>query len=205
MEKKLKEDSTSSTAKIKQAAHKLFLQNGYGSTSIREIAESAGTNIALLNYHFGSKQNLFEVVILEKIQMLLGRLAPIFSDEHTSLDQKIVAMVDTYIDFLLEDPDLLTFVLNEIRKNNFEFIAKTRLGEMVHQSYFMKQLKAATGAANSLQLLINIVSMMVYPFMARPVLIQTGLTDQDEFHQMMLERKKMIPVWVRSMLKSDVS
>jgi AcrR family transcriptional regulator len=205
MGKKIKDGTASSTIRIKQAAHKLFLQNGYGSTSIREIAETAGTNVALLNYHFGSKQNLFEVVILEKIQLLLGRLTPIFSDEHTSLGQKIEAMVHTYIDFLLEDPDLLTFVLNEIRKNNFEFIAKTRLGELVHQSFFMKQLKAATGTTHPLQLLMSIVSMMVYPFMAKPVIIQTRLADDHEFHQMMLERKKLIPIWVRSMLKSNES
>jgi len=205
MGKKIKEDTASSTIKIKEAAHKLFLQNGYGSTSIREIAETAGTNVALLNYHFGSKQNLFEEVVLEKIQLLLGRLKPIFSDEHTSLDQKIEAMVDTYIDFLLEDPDLLTFVLNEIRKNNFEFIAKTRLGELVHQSFFMKQLKVATGSTNPLQLLMSIVAMLVYPFVARPVIIQTRLADNHEFHQMMLERKKLIPVWVRSMLKTNES
>ena len=203
MGKNAKEDTTSSTIKIKEAAHKLFLKNGYGSTSIREIAETAGTNVALLNYHFGSKQNLFEVVMLEKIQLLLGRLTPIFSDEQTSLDQKIEAMVDTYIDFLLEYPDLLTFVLNEIRKNKFEFIAKTRLGELVHQSFFMKQLKAATGSINPLQLLMSIVGMLVYPFVARPVITQTRLADNHKFNQMMLERKKLIPLWVRSMLKSN--
>ncbi len=200
MKKKARDPEAASVAKIKKAAHKVFLQKGFASTTIRDIAEAAGTNVALLNYHFGSKKNLFEEVMLEKIRELLGRLTPIFTNETTTLEQKVNGLVDSYIDFLLNDPDLVTFILNEIRKGNFDFIVKARLDELVHQSFFMKQLKEASGDVNPIQFLFSIVAMIIFPFVARPVIIQTKLVDQDAFQQMMLERKKLIPLWINQIL-----
>lgn len=202
MEKKGKEIPITSTAKIKEAAHALFLQKGFTATTIRDIAELAGTNVAALNYHFGSKKNLFEVVMLEKIQLLLGKLTPIFSNESTSLEQKIEAMVNSYIDFLLNDPDLITFILNEIRKNNFDFIAKARLSELVYQSYFMRQLKETSGFDNPIQFLMSLVGMIIFPFVAKPVILQTGLVAREAFEQRMQERKTLIPLWFKSILNA---
>jgi TetR/AcrR family transcriptional regulator, regulator of cefoperazone and chloramphenicol sensitivity len=42
-----------------QAAGKLFAENGFDGTSVRSIADTAGANIAAINYHFGSKDNLY--------------------------------------------------------------------------------------------------------------------------------------------------
>ena len=49
--------------KIIRAADKIFTQKGYAATRTREIAEEAGTNLALLNYYFGSKEKLFRNVL----------------------------------------------------------------------------------------------------------------------------------------------
>ena len=46
--------------KIVEAARKIFTQKGYAATKTRDIAEEAGINLALLNYYFGSKENLFK-------------------------------------------------------------------------------------------------------------------------------------------------
>jgi AcrR family transcriptional regulator len=45
------------------AAGELFAENGLDGTSIRAIAEKAGANIAAVNYHFGSKENLYREVL----------------------------------------------------------------------------------------------------------------------------------------------
>ena len=44
--------------KIVQAACELFAKNGYGGTSIRDIAAEAEVNVAGVNYHFKSKKSL---------------------------------------------------------------------------------------------------------------------------------------------------
>ena len=47
-----------------QAAGELFAQHGLEGTSVRAIAEKAGSNIAAVNYHFGSKENLYKETLL---------------------------------------------------------------------------------------------------------------------------------------------
>ncbi|MBF0312998.1 MAG: TetR/AcrR family transcriptional regulator [Oligoflexia bacterium] len=49
--------------KILQKARELFSCKGYHSASIREIAKKAGVNVASINYHFGSKENLLLTVM----------------------------------------------------------------------------------------------------------------------------------------------
>lgn len=46
-------------AKIINTARILFADRGYEGTSVREIARTAEVNVASLNYHFASKENLF--------------------------------------------------------------------------------------------------------------------------------------------------
>lgn len=45
--------------KILLAAKKLFAQYGFEKTTIRQICEEAGANIALVSYYFGGKENMF--------------------------------------------------------------------------------------------------------------------------------------------------
>lgn len=44
------------------AAQKLFAEKGFRATSIRDIVTEAGSNVAAVNYHFGSKDNLYREV-----------------------------------------------------------------------------------------------------------------------------------------------
>lgn len=45
--------------KILFVASELFAKNGFGGTSIRDIAHNAGVNLAAINYHFKNKDNLY--------------------------------------------------------------------------------------------------------------------------------------------------
>jgi hypothetical protein len=45
--------------KIIEVADKLFAQNGFSGTSVREIAKQAQVNLAAINYHFTNKENLY--------------------------------------------------------------------------------------------------------------------------------------------------
>jgi len=65
-----------------------------------------------------------------------------------------------------------------------------------------KQLKEATkGKIHPLHLLINIMSMTVFPFIASPLLQNVGNLKQTDFDHLMEERKKMIPIWFDSIMK----
>lgn len=53
------EESTSTKEKILEAADSLFAKNGFAGTSIRDIAQLAQVNLAAVNYHFKTKENLY--------------------------------------------------------------------------------------------------------------------------------------------------
>lgn len=57
---------------ILNAAEALFARVGYHASSMRAITESAGVNLALVNYHFGSKEALLEAVIARRLSLVNG-------------------------------------------------------------------------------------------------------------------------------------
>ena len=54
-------------ARILDAAEALFLAGGFDATSLRAITAAAGVNLAAVNYHFGSKEELFEAVLRRRL------------------------------------------------------------------------------------------------------------------------------------------
>jgi AcrR family transcriptional regulator len=53
--------------RILDAAESLFMEHGYEATSLRLITAAAGANLASANYHFGSKEELFEAVLTRRL------------------------------------------------------------------------------------------------------------------------------------------
>jgi AcrR family transcriptional regulator len=65
--------------KILDSAERLFGEQGYGATSLRHIIAEAGVNLASVHYHFGSKEELLDAVVVRK-------LAPINQERLALLD-----------------------------------------------------------------------------------------------------------------------
>jgi AcrR family transcriptional regulator len=53
--------------KILDAAEALFMEHGFEATSLRQITAAAAVNLAAVNYHFGSKEELFESVLTRRL------------------------------------------------------------------------------------------------------------------------------------------
>ena len=61
--------------RILDAAETLFAQHGFGGTSLRQVTSRADVNIAAVNYHFGSKENLVNEVFRRRMdEMSVERL-----------------------------------------------------------------------------------------------------------------------------------
>jgi AcrR family transcriptional regulator len=52
--------------RLLDAAEHLFADHGFAGTSMRALTTQAGTNLAAVNYHFGSKEALFEAVFARR-------------------------------------------------------------------------------------------------------------------------------------------
>jgi len=65
-------DTTSQDTKsrIIDAAEHLFMEHGFEATSLRSLTAAAGVNLAAVNYHFGSKEDLFQAVLTRRLDAL---------------------------------------------------------------------------------------------------------------------------------------
>ena len=187
--------------KIIDAARTIFTQKGFSATRTRDIAEEAGINLALLNYYFGSKKNLFRIIIEEKFDELFGMIGPILSDTEISLEEKIETLVSNYTTLLLENEDLPFFVLSELKSNEYILEKVKKNAKMMSQPVIESQLKERGFTISTLNFVMNIVSMTLFPFLSKPLFVSTDLVKEEEFANFVMDRKQHIPTWVMNTLK----
>ena len=198
-------NSISTEERIKAAARKVFHQKGFAGTRTRDIAEEAGINHAMLNYYFRSKKKLFEIVMTETMAYFFQGVGTILNDESTSLEEKIERVVANYINLLLEEPELPTFMFNEVRTNPEPFVANTPILQALEHSVLARQYAEAVAQGritepNLIHTVLNVISLVIFPFIAQPIFTALSRTDKEAYKTLMLERKKLIPQWIKAML-----
>lgn len=190
--------------KILLSASKVFTEKGYAGTRTRDIAEEAGINLALLNYYFRSKEKLFEQVMKAKIVLLFGQILPIITNEKTTLEEKIDLATEKYIDILSKNPNLPIFVISEIQKKNSELTSVLPIKRVFNNSSLIQQVKEKRPDLNPLHFLVTFLGMTIFPFVAKPVLRAFDIIREDEFTEFIHERRKFIPIWIKTFLELKI-
>ncbi len=195
--------------RILQAAEKEFLEKGYAGARTASIAEAAGVTHAMLHYYFRTKDKLFERIISEKMNMLGDIVLSAIGDSNLPLEDRIRQGIERHFDFISANRDLPRFIVNEIishpertkvMETSTRNIADNLLGNL--QSEIDEY--AAQGLCRQVDarmLLIDIVSLNVFPFMASPIVegaIGNLYESYDEFLSM---RKKENVETILSKLK----
>ena len=199
------EKDLTAEAKIKAAALKLFTQKGFDAVKTREIAAEAGINLALLNYYFRSKENLFELIMLENMSMFAAGISVIIHNSATTLDVKISALTSHYIDILIKNPNVPQFVLNEMQSHPEKITDIIGQKINIFQSDLMKQVQQEmqkghlVNLSHPIQYFVNLLALTIFPFVSKPLLMKLGDINDEAFAQMMEGRKKMLPVWLKAM------
>jgi TetR/AcrR family transcriptional regulator len=182
---------------ILQAARKIFTRKGLTGARMQDIADQAGFNKALVHYYFTSKDKLFDLVFEQEFSNLFSSLAMIVSSD-LPLFEKIEKIISLDIERLSQFPGLPIFVLNEMSRNP-EVILK-RLKKIPVEKVlevFQKQInaeirKGTIKKISAEQLFINIQSLCIFPFIARPMI--KGLMQMDEKMYMAMIRKRKTEV-----------
>ena len=201
--KKTKDISTEE--RIKAAARKVFHQKGFAGTRTRDIAEEAGINHAMLNYYFRSKEKLFGIVMMETMAQFFKGVNLMLNDESTSLDEKIDLIVSNYVDLLLKEPELPTFILNEVRPNPQAFVEQNPIKEALTHSVLTRQYAEAVARGeitepNLIQAILNVIGLVIFPFIAKPILTSIINIPEEQYKALMLQRKTLIPQWIKAIL-----
>lgn len=101
---------------IMEAAEEEFLTKGYAGAKTTSIAQKAGVTHAMLHYYYRTKENLFQKVFQNKVQMIANSFEIIF-DETLPFEEIIRLFIEKHFDFLVQNSKLVIFVQNEIRAN----------------------------------------------------------------------------------------
>jgi len=204
---KAKPDNQAEMA-ILEAARKVFTHRGYAGARMDEIAREAGINRALLHYYFRSKEKLFDLVFAQRAREFFLGMVGIINSPGT-LEEKVRAIIAHDIDMMRSQPDLPLFIMQELAQN------PDRLVRMASESgaspnVLMKGFKSTVKEAvdkkqirpvDAGQLLINIISLCVYPFIAKPMIKAVQELDDKQFERMIINRKKEVVEFVMNALK----
>ncbi len=124
---------------IMEAAEELFAEQGFAGTSVRDIAEEAGVNLAMISYYFGSKEKLMESLFKYRGESIKLQLEIMLENKELNSLQKVYALIDNYIDRIMKQQcfhkilsreqmvDLkgtTTQLIHEMKRTNQELVKK---------------------------------------------------------------------------------
>ncbi len=96
--------------RILDAAERLFAEEGFDATSLRAVTAAAGTNLAAVNYHFGSKAALLPAVVSRILEPVNARQLELLealeaAETTASVEQLVEAFVLPIVDLFDEEGD----------------------------------------------------------------------------------------------------
>jgi TetR/AcrR family transcriptional regulator len=197
--------STDTENKIIRAARKIFIKNGMSGTRMQHIADEAKINKSLLHYYFRSKEKLFDAVFKYALFKFIPKIGSLLNSDKP-LFEKVELLTEQYMTLLMKNRFIPMFVLHEINTN------PKKLYEIMQQAgitpdKYVKQIehekrKGTITDINPEQLVINILSLCVFPVIGRPLLQRIFFgNDSDKYRQFLESRKKEVPKFVINSIK----
>ena len=197
----------STEEKILNAAKEVFTQKGFAATRMQEIADVAGINKGLLHYYFRSKNKLFHAVFDDAFDQFALRINEVFGAD-MPLFEKIEAFVSQYMNILIANPALPSFVINELNQKGDAFVQdlmnrKNKPNPLPLIGQVQMEIQAGRiRAINPFHLVLNMLSMCVFPFIARPLFQGIAQVDDETYLKLMESRKQEIIDFIHSAIRA---
>lgn len=193
--------------KILNAANQVFLEKGFSDTRMEDIADLAGINKALLHYYFRSKSKLFNLIAKKTFSSLVPTVNAAIEIKGNSLDI-LDGVITAYVAHIAANPHLPLFVLNELSHNRISFLdeIKAEAGHMPNIPLLLQQIfsdieDGVIRPINPVHLILNVMSMTIFPFLARPVVTKVMSLSDEEYQSIIAERTKEVQEFVRQSLR----
>lgn len=182
--------------KIKAAAKRVFVSKGFSGCTSREIAKEAGTNVALVNYYFRSKNQLFLLIYQTVTEDFLLSMVDVFSSK-ISLKEKISQLIDREFEFLSIHPEIPMFVINEMSRNKNAGIEPqvilSKLGTTgIFQETIEAQEKGIMRKIDLVSIIMLIMANCQHPFMARLLNQQLNGLSDEQYDLQLIKHKEVV-------------
>jgi AcrR family transcriptional regulator len=191
--------------RILDAAHAVFVRSGTSGARMQQIAEEAGVNKALVHYYFRSKDQLARAVFSRAAAQLFPAVMKVLASD-APLDEKVRRVVDIELSQLLERPYLPGYILSEINHEPqrvlqfFEAAVGVRPDKVGPRmiATIRAQIKAEADAGRMVSIpaeefIVNLLSLCIFPFAARPMLMALIGLDEKQFVRFIERRRSDLP------------
>ena len=136
---------------IMETAETLFAEKGFNGTSVRDIADKAQVNLAMISYYFGSKDKLLEALFSYRGEHIKLKLESMIGDKSFSSFEKMDLLIDHYLEKIMIQQCFSRIMIREqvmnhtgttaqliiqMKKRNQELISK-----LIHQGQKQGEFK----------------------------------------------------------------
>ena len=184
--------------KIINAARELFYEKGLTGVTVRDIANKAEVNLALLHYYFRTKDKIFEIVFKDAFGLLFRKLNNALSSD-VDLFERIKLIISSYITTATKHPQLASFIMHELSVNSdsiWRIIYSNNEKNYVDENYnrfFQEVIDAGeVGIIKKTDpkiLFIDIISLSLFPFVANTFITKFLYPKRkSEFNEMIKNR-----------------
>jgi TetR/AcrR family transcriptional regulator len=193
--------------KILDAAHTVFVRRGTAGARMQQIAVEAGVNQALLHYYFRSKEQLAQAAFARAAAQLMPAAIDILASDG-ELEDKVARVIALELDQLTRVPYLPGYLIGEVTHRPER--ARQLIAAMAGQSAdeirprvfgaLAAQINArvANGTMRSIapeSFMVNLMSLCIFPFAARPMLMAMIGLDDRGFAQFITRRRTELPAF----------
>ena len=195
--------NTQTEQKILEAAEKVFYWKGKAGTSMQDIADEAGITRTSLNYYFRSKDKLFESVFRKAMGTFVPNIVAMLNAD-IPFREYLPNMIHTIIDTMIENPQIPSFVLQELSSNPTrmpQVMMDLGINPEVALKKFEKDETLRHLPIDPRQIIVNVLSLCIFPFVAR-TMVETIMYkgNEEEFIAAMHQRKLLIPMMMEKLL-----
>ncbi|MDX1637760.1 MAG: TetR/AcrR family transcriptional regulator [Balneolaceae bacterium] len=195
---KKEESETDTKKKILQSAYMVFTQKGVNGAGIKEIADRAEVNKAMLYYYFDSKEHLFREVFRMAVEESGMKALEILEREDVGLFDKIRKYIELLTNRLMDNPVVISFVMNEVNRHP-DKLAELLVDTLTFDATVLeRQITEAAdryeiARINPKQLLANVTALCLGPIVNRSY--YTALLDisgEEQYRSFLNERNGII-------------
>ena len=124
---------------IIETAEELFADRGYDGTSVRDIADEAGVNVAMISYYYGSKEKLMEALFEHRIGSIQMRVESLLKDNSLTPFEKVNMLIDDHVERVMQKQCFHKIMMSVVLTNKIPAILKAandvklRIAEIVSE------------------------------------------------------------------------
>lgn len=147
-----------------RAARICFIASDYDKVSIRQIAEEAGVNMAMIRYYFGNKLGLFEAMIAEFISPVLQRSKTINQGD-SPLNMSDI--LDNFYQTMTENPDFPRFLfrlMSSEHSHEAKGVIFKLFTPLANLTLMPKSLLDKCCDTERMLVKMSMMSLMIFPF-----------------------------------------